>query len=312
MSMHLVNEHSFPQSRFQIQIGNVCCAIICRDCPLNSELQLLFDNFQSHEPADITIELEVVDGISPAQLTESLSRTRISRTGNHFTADDLVLESDFDASARIIYLRVERAFFAPDAEFKLINRLLTKAYYTVCQWKFGGLPPALLVHSSVLVWQGSGLLFTAPSGTGKTTVARLLGSDQNIILNDEMTLVSRRQPVNGAITVRGIPILGDLSQRHNMEVPLRCVFLLKQSMQTATRRLSQMEAYLRFIRQVISPIYLGPTNKQELFSLIAEFSDEVTGMIPFYELEFTLDKHQLWQAVSEVEKSLDKEEIKIG
>jgi hypothetical protein len=45
---------------------------------------------------------------------------------------------------------------------------------------------------------------------------------------------------------------------------------------------------------------------------MAEFSDEVTAAVPFYELEFTLDRDKLWETVGELEKSLEKEGKYIG
>jgi hypothetical protein len=311
MSLFTENGSHCPQSAIKVELGNVCCAVICHDHKLGDELGHLFENFQSHQPADITIELKVVNGKSPSEVEAALPRIKIVGEGNHFAADDLVLEGEFNALDRSFCFKVERAFFEPNAEFKLMNRILTLVYYTVCQWKFGGQPPAMIVHSAGIVRLGKALLFIGPSGSGKTTIARFCGREQGEVLNDEMTLVSH-QSSNGKIMVRGIPIIGGTSQKSNIEAPLSCIFSLKQSKRTAVHHLNRVEAYLRFIRQVISPAYFGQTNRQELLSQIAEFADEVTGIIPFYELEFTLDKDWLWQVVSELENTLDKEEVKIG
>jgi hypothetical protein len=45
---------------------------------------------------------------------------------------------------------------------------------------------------------------------------------------------------------------------------------------------------------------------------MAEFSDEVTAAVPFYELEFTLDRDILWETIGRLEKSLEKEGEYIG
>jgi hypothetical protein len=295
-----------------IECGNVCCAIICQDYRLYTQLSQQFKDFLSEESPDITIQIDVTDGESIDELNEVLPRITIKGEGDHFVADGLFLELDLKLSDRFIALKAERSFFSPEAEFKLINRLLTSAYYTACHWNHLEIPPAMLVHSSGLVRKGKAVLFTGPSGVGKTTVASLCGDGPGQVINDEMTLVTNPQSGDEEIMVRGAPIIGGLPQRANIEAPLKCVFSLRQSRQTMARRLSRVEAYLLFMRQIISPAFIGQTDKQELFSKIMEFSDEITCAIPFYELEFTLDQGALWRVLSEVEEELEKEEIGVG
>ena len=151
------------------------------------------------------------------------------------------------------------------------------------------------------------LLFAGPSGIGKTTIARSCGDEYGQVLNDEGVLVSRPRQHDNAVMVQGIPIIGELTQRLNVIAPLRVVLLLKQSKRTSVRRLDQMEAYIRFMRQIALPAYFGQLDKRTIYSLIAEFSDEVSRTMPFYELEFTLDRESLWEVVGELEASLDKE-----
>ncbi len=292
-----------------LELGDVCCAVRCNDDYLSGHLIELQRGFVSQRRPDITIELEAVDGKSPAEVKAALCRTRISRDGSQFMADELILGGEFDAVKSLISLRVERSLFDPGAEFKLMNRILTVAYYSACQMKFGGSPPALLVHSSGIARGGHALLFTGPCESGKTTIARFCDDGQGRVLNDEMVMVSRPGPDNRIITARGIPIIGGIPRRSNIEAPLKCVLTLKQSKRTVFHRLSRMEAYLRFMRQVISPAHFGQTDRAAYWSLIADFTDEVTGTIPFYELEFTLDKDQLWSVIAELERTLEKEEI---
>ena len=47
--------------------------------------------------------------------------------------------------------------------------------------------------------------------------------------------------------------------------------------------------------QIINPAYFKQTDRRAIFSLIAEFTDEVTKVTPFYELEFTLKRNLLWE-----------------
>ena len=75
------------------------------------------------------------------------------------------------------------------------------------------------------------------------------------------------------------------------------------------RRLDRLEAYLRFMYQIINPAYFRQTDRRTILSLIAEFSDEVTKVTPFYELEFTPDRNLLWEVEAKLTelKVMEKE-----
>ena len=164
----------------------------------------------------------------------------------------------------------------------------------------------MLVHSCAILRHGRVMMFAGPCDAGKTTIARLCGDEYGQVLNDETVLVSRPQPDNGTLWVQSVPFVGEMASWSNTTAPLSCILLLKQSVRTMVRRLDRMEAYLRFMRQVISPAYIGQGERRALYALIAEFADEVTRVVPVYELEFSLDRELLWETVGELEKTLEK------
>jgi hypothetical protein len=295
-----------------VEIGDVCCAIECADEALGNLLRDWYGNFFSRRAPDFTVRLSVVDGKSAPELKTALTEMRLKQDGQRCAADNVALETEFDEANRTLQLRVERSFFDAGADFKLMNRVLPLVYYTVSNWKHDIRSVPILVHSSAVVRRGKALMFTGPSETGKTTAARLGSGDWADVLNDEMNLVSRYRSSGEPVTARGVPILGGLPQRRNATAPLSCVFALKQGKETRVRPLNRVEAYLRFIRQVISPAFLGQTDRQALFSLMADFADEVTGTVPFYELEFSLDETRFRNVLEAVENSLEKEEVKSG
>jgi hypothetical protein len=269
-------------------------------------MKRLYSNFLSEKPADISIELEVVERLSAAEVVTALAQTRIVSEGNRFVATELTFEAEFNATSRILSLTVDKCLFDPSLEFKLMNRLFPEVYYAACGPKYGGKPPAMLVHTCGILRCGEAMLFAGPCETGKTTIARLCGDQDGRVINDEMLLVSRPHQADGSLIAQGVPVIGEVTQRLNEAAPIRCVLLLKQSKRTVVRQLDRMEAYLRFMKQVIPPGHLGHMDGRTSLSLIAEFSDEVTGVNPFYELEFTLDKKHLWEVVAELEQSLTR------
>lgn len=295
-----------PNQIMRVQIGDLCCSIQCHDAEVLNSLQHLYHPFLSDKPADINIELKIIDCLNAAEVEAAIPETRFIQRGNRLMTTSLIITGKHNLAKRAISMTAEKQLINSDLESTWINRGLLIAYYTACRVRYSGKPPALLVHSCGILRHGQALLFAGQCDAGKTTIARLCGEEYGRVLNDEMLLVSRPHPDNGALTVQGVPIIGGFPQRLNMAAPLRCILLLKQSNRTTVRRLDRMEAYPRFMRQVVSPTYIGQTDRRAVYSLIAKFSDEVTRVAPFYELEFTLDKESLWEVIGELEKSQAK------
>jgi hypothetical protein len=287
-----------------VQIGDICCAVRCYDTEALVTLRQLYSDFLSDKSADLTIELEVLDRLNPSEIAAVMPETVFTHEGNHFWTTSQILSGEHDLGAGIVRARMERGLLKPGADFNLLNRLLCLAYYSACKIRYNGKPPALLVHSCGILRRGHAILFTGPSEAGKTTIAGLCDNKHGQVLNDEMLLLSWPRRDNGTLNVWGVPIMGQFSKHLNAVAPVRCILLLKQSKRTEVRRLDRMEAYLRFMRQVIAPAYIGQRDRRAVYSLIAEFSDKVTEALPFYELEFALDKELLWQVVSELERTI--------
>jgi hypothetical protein len=288
----------------RVQIGEACCSLSCNDEEIFSSLQQLYSNFLSDKPADISVELKFVDRLNPAEIEATLPETRFIHEGNRFKSTNLIIAGEHDLTRHTLRVTVEKHLCTSGFGFNWMNRLLSIAYYTVCKLNYNGNPPAFLVHSCGILRSGQALLFAGPCDSGKTTIAQLCDEEYGQVLNDEMLLVSRPHQDNGGLNVQGVPIIGGLPQRLRMTAPLSAVLLLKQGKKTSARRLNRTEAYLRFLRQIAAPAYIGQRSTRAIYSLMADFSDEVTRVAPFYELEFAPDKESLWEAVAGLEKSL--------
>lgn len=135
----------------------------------------------------------------------------------------------------------------------------------------------LLMHGAVVAWKQSGYIFTAPSGTGKTTHVRLwekyLGSDVEIINGDKPVLEIQEKEV----IAYGTPWAGKERLQKDKRVPVKGICFLKQSKTNRIRRLDKSEALLLLLPQIYImsvPPKAGKT--LELFSKILE-------RVPVYE-----------------------------
>lgn len=103
---------------------------------------------------------------------------------------------------------------------------------------------ALILHASFIRWRNMGILFTAPSGTGKSTQASLWEQYENAeIFNGDRAAV--RKGKNGW-KAYGLPVAGSSGIYRNDCADLKCIVLLEQAEVNSVQRVSPAEAF-RFI-----------------------------------------------------------------
>ena len=105
----------------------------------------------------------------------------------------------------------------------------------------------VVLHSSYIITQrGEALLFSAPSGTGKSTQAELWRSYAGAkVINGDRALVKAE---NG-VTANGILFSGTSGISENVTAPLRAIVLLRQSEKNEIRSVSGKEAFMRRLPQ---------------------------------------------------------------
>ncbi len=111
----------------------------------------------------------------------------------------------------------------------------------------------VLMHGSCVAVEGAAYLFTAKSGTGKSTHTRfwreLLG-DRAIMVNDDKPLIRVGE---GGATVYGTPWNGKHRLSSNIAVPLRAICILQRGVQNTIQPISGPEAYPMLLQQIYRP-----------------------------------------------------------
>lgn len=151
---------------------------------------------------------------------------------------------------------------------------------------------AFFIHSSYISVQGKAILFSAPSGTGKSTQAALWEKHRNaeVINGDKAGVLVE----NGAYAC-GVPFCGTSGICKNKTFPLGAVVLLSQAPQNSIRRLAGIEALQGVLRNVYLDL-IAPGEQGAIIDLLITLLETV----PVYMLNCTADEN----AVITLEKEL--------
>lgn len=127
-------------------------------------------------------------------------------------------------------------------------------YRQIAEWA----PPRglMLMHGAVVEHAGRAYLFTAPSGTGKSTHVRLWRSflgDAVRIINGDKPLVSVALSGASPVVAYGTPWAGKEGWQRNASAPLAGVCFLSQAERCSIARISPVEAFDAVMRQVYLP-----------------------------------------------------------
>lgn len=151
----------------------------------------------------------------------------------------------------------------------------------------------LFFHASQVEYKGRGLLFTAPSGTGKSTQAGLWQAHRNArILCNDRTLVRH---TDDQWTTYGFPIDGSSPVSCGERAKLGAIILLSQAPQNKIERLPLFKTVARLMPQMVFNTWDNEARVSITNSLIELISD-----IPVYLLGCTPDS----AAVECLEKQL--------
>ncbi len=123
----------------------------------------------------------------------------------------------------------------------------------------------ILFHGSVIAVDGEGYLFTAPSGTGKSTHTRLwreLFGDRAFMVNDDKPLLKVCE--DGNVVAYGTPWDGKHRLSRNVGVSLKGICILAQGKENHISEVKAGEAFPTILQQTYRPISRPEVIKQTL------------------------------------------------
>ena len=140
----------------------------------------------------------------------------------------------------------------------------------------------ILFHGSVVAVDGVGYLFTAKSGTGKSTHTRLWREyfgDRAVMVNDDKPLLH----IADTVTAYGTPYNGKHRLGTNTSVPLKAICILTRSAENHIEPITREQAYTMLLQQVYRPADMLKMAKT------LELVDRLADSVKLYRLGCNMD-----------------------
>ena len=130
----------------------------------------------------------------------------------------------------------------------------------------------ILFHGSVIAVDGVAYLFTAASGTGKSThvaLWRKLFGDRAVMVNDDKPLLH----IGDVVTAYGTPYDGKHKLSNRIAVPLKAICILERASENSIVPVSKSDAYAMLIQQAYRPNDVFAL--QKTLTLVDKMADKV-------------------------------------
>lgn len=153
---------------------------------------------------------------------------------------------------------------------------------------------SIILHSAYMCRNGKAVLFSAPSGTGKSTQADLWTKYRKTrTINGDKSLLHKNRDGWYAY---GWPICGSSEICHNEAYPIEAIVMLHQSEENTIERLDLAKAVKRLLPQITMNMW-----NMEFQLKVMDLMEDLAGDVPVYELGCNISE----DAVECLEKVLE-------
>jgi hypothetical protein len=168
------------------------------------------------------------------------------------------------------FLRYEKKI--PDADREICEYMLAGECFYRRLLSFDG----MLLHSSVVGFDGKAYIFSANCGVGKSTHTHLWTRyiKNTIIINDDKPAVRK---INGEYYAYGTPFSGKNDENANVGYPVGALVFIERSKVNKIRKISPVEAVPLIYQQTTQPV-ASPKHMDILFG----FLDGLLTSVPLY------------------------------
>ncbi len=275
----------------KLKIADITIEIICEH-PISAFAE--FENFltSSKQSPALTVTIEALDCIPKPQDNICLDDenkwilhgqenlwTTVYRCSNNDSENNVIFKVEVDGNwqnASVSYVKGSKAVEQEVAV--LIGHILLKNRILF----FKG----LVIHAAAIVDSGRGILFTAPSGTGKSTQAKLWSSNRDaVIINDDTPAV---RVIANQAQVYGTPWSGSHQIFTNISAPISALIVIEQSENNSIRKISTKESI-----PMLLPRCFMPYHDDRLMHMACENLERIVKSTHCYHMKCTQDEEAI-------------------
>ena len=153
----------------------------------------------------------------------------------------------------------------------------------------------MILHCAYLQYNQSAILFSAPSGVGKSTQASLWEKYKNgEVINGDRALLLCKENIWYAY---GWPVCGSSEICKNISLPVQAIVMLSQGKTNELSALSAMKAFT----EVYSQITINGWNQKAATGTM-DLIEKMITQIPIYHLSCTISEEAVTLLAKEIEQ----------
>lgn len=143
-----------------------------------------------------------------------------------------------------------------------------------------------VIHGSSISYNNDGIIFSAKSGTGKSTQTKLWmdNLDDVILVNDDTPAVTFEDE---DVYLNGTPFAGTTGLNKNVKVPLKAVVFIERADKPYIERLSFKDAIPRFMDEMKKSLV------SDNISLCVDYAAKLMEKVPVYLLHCNMEKESV-------------------
>lgn len=152
------------------------------------------------------------------------------------------------------------------------------------------------LHCSCLMYKGEAYVFTAKSGTGKSTHTRMwreIFKDEVVMINDDKPIV---RLIDDTFYIYGTPWNGKHSISNNVKAPIKAIFYLHQAKENKVTKCDPLSSVAKLLSQTVLP------DNKEVMNTLLELLDKLVAQSPMYDLQCNISHDAVYTALNSVKE----------
>ena len=204
---------------------------------------------------------------------------------NDFDFSVEVTQDMIDYEKQIAVEKVPEKYYELTAILRSICKTILKDYN------------GFFLHCSSLEYDGKAFIFTAKSGTGKSTHARLwreVFKDKVVMINDDKPIV---RFIDGKFFIYGTPWNGKHSISNNIKSEIKAIYYLSQAKENKVYKCEPILAISKLLSQTVLP------DDKDSMNTLLSMLEKLVEVTPVFDLECNISEEAVHTALNALKEN---------